>query len=134
MISLPLNVVIFTLYALESIFVAIFEHNTKLTFLACIYLYLVFQLFLYILEQAYVVVGCGAQARHTGVLIHQALTYANDPDLMLKVGAQAACQMPFSKHIAQMVKLIELFVFIDGTFCDASVTYRSKVRYKYSEF
>lgn len=69
-------------------FVGIFERNDSLAFLSCIYLYLVFHLFLCMVALTHAVVGCGAQARYTGVLIHQALTYTNDPDLMLKVGTK----------------------------------------------
>lgn len=86
LIVFPLNIVVFTLFALETLFVGIFEQNPKLTFLAHNYLYLVFHLLLCILAQTHAIVGCGAQARYTGVLVHQALTYTNDPDLLLKVG------------------------------------------------
>lgn len=79
---------VFALFALETLFVGIFEQSPKLTFMACAYLYLVFHLFLCIVAITHAVVDCETQARYTGVLIHQALTHTNDPDLMLKVSAK----------------------------------------------
>lgn len=108
----------------------IFEHNPKLTFLACIYLYLIFHFILVEIAITYAVDGCGVQARHTGVLVHQALTYTDDADLMLKVGVKILYHL----NSIEIDYTYTLFLLpIDGIFCYASVTYESEMRYKYSK-
>lgn len=85
LIILPLNILILTLYTLETLFVGLIEHNLNIRFLGFAYLYFTFHMYLVTMAQVHAVVESGAQGRYTGVLVHQALTNTNDQELMTKV-------------------------------------------------
>lgn len=61
------------------------EGNLKLILMGFGYLYATVHFYFIVIAQVHSIVDSGAQGRFTGVLIHQALTHTNDPDLMPKV-------------------------------------------------
>lgn len=80
-----MNILIITLYSVETLFVGIIEQNFKLTMLAACFSYLTFHLYMISLVVVHVVVDSGSKGRLTGVLVHRALVHTNDSDLMTKV-------------------------------------------------
>lgn len=70
---------------METLFVGFVENDLRLKWLGFAYLYATVHYYLVVIAQVHSIVDSGAQGRFTGILIHQALTYTNDSDLMPKV-------------------------------------------------
>lgn len=73
---------------METLFVGFVEKNPQLSYLGLVDIYMTFHCYLIIIVQVYSIVGCVREGHFTGVLIHQALTYTDDTELIQKVASQ----------------------------------------------
>lgn len=80
-----MNMIVITLYCVETLFVGIIEQNFELTMLAIGFIYFTLNLYILSMVLVHVIVSSGSNGRFTGALVHQALVHTDDSDLMTKV-------------------------------------------------
>lgn len=85
LILMPLVIISLTVYSLETLFVGVIEQNYQIQMLAVCFIYFTFHMYIVALLKVDAIVRSGSKARHTGVLIHEALINTKDLDLITKV-------------------------------------------------
>lgn len=117
----PVNILLATLYSMETLFVGFVENNVSLRWLGFSYFYAVIHYYLIVFAQVHSIIDSSAEGRFTGILVHQALTHTNDLDLMLKV-----CISFFIWY--QTSNLNDRFLLARIVFY-ASIAFKSKMRF-----